>query len=210
MWLPNLNVENRLLLFLSWLFLWRPCFVMRVFLIWGGEDWKIIRNSPVEDCVESEILPCLHGHESVCHRFTDAGGGHRIPGPETMGSSLIRAITVTRVSALTPVSKPVSLEWCKVGLKKTLELRDLKCLILGSKHVHPLPQRVALTLSYCTVGKLTFCFQAPPGDTLSSVWGCLFYKHPWKSCLEWRQFLGLLCSFSSCEHELSPNRSLDS
>jgi len=44
-----------------------------------------------------------------CHRFTDAGGEHRILGSETMGSSLITAITVTSVSALTPVSKPVSL-----------------------------------------------------------------------------------------------------
>ena len=83
--------------------------MMRIFLIGWGEDWRIIRYSPIEDCVESEILPCLHGHESVCHRFTDAGGEHRILGSETMGSSLITAITVIRVSALTPVSKPISL-----------------------------------------------------------------------------------------------------
>lgn len=48
------------------------------FLDLRGEDWRITRYSPVEHCVESEVLPCLRGPEPICHRFTDAGGEHGI------------------------------------------------------------------------------------------------------------------------------------
>ena len=75
----------------------------------GREDWRIVRCNPIENRVESGIVSCLLGNKLVCHRFTDAGRGHTIPGSETKGSSLVTAMAVTRVSAFPPVPEPISI-----------------------------------------------------------------------------------------------------
>lgn len=48
-------------------------------------------------------IPCLYSNKLVCHKSTDAGKGHRTPGPETKGRSSVMAMAITRVSAFTPV-----------------------------------------------------------------------------------------------------------
>lgn len=66
------------------------------FLGYQGEDWRLVRPDPVENC---EVLSDLCGNKLACHRFMATGRGHTTPGSETKGSSLVRAMAVTRVSA---------------------------------------------------------------------------------------------------------------
>lgn len=104
------------------------------FLGYQGEDWKIVRPDPVENC---EVLSDVCGNKLACHRFMATGRGHTTPGSETKSSSLVTSNGSNQSISIYACSESVSRGRRKVGLRRTSELGELKSVALGSKAACP-------------------------------------------------------------------------